>query len=92
MISAQIERLKKDSRELEYSAIRRRNQGRTDLMHKILERKTYLDEHIAEIMEVVKKVHIACYASGTETMMTYIKIQSAADKDVTIEDKIKKYT
>lgn len=54
MISAQIERLKKDSRELEYSAIRRRNQGRTDLMYKILERKTYLDEHIAEIMEAVK--------------------------------------
>lgn len=49
MISTQIERLKKDSRELEFSAIRRKQQGRTDLMYKILERKAYLDEHIAEI-------------------------------------------
>ncbi len=49
MISAQIERLKKDSRELEYSALRRKKQGKTDLMAKLLSRKAYLDDHIAEI-------------------------------------------
>lgn len=44
-----------------------------------------------ELMDIVKKVHEACYENGTETMITYIKIQSSATGDVTIEDKMEKY-
>jgi len=40
---------------------------------------------------MVEEIHTVCYNSGTETMMTYIKIQSSAIKDITIEDKMNKY-
>jgi uncharacterized protein YqgV (UPF0045/DUF77 family) len=33
----------------------------------------------------------ACDDAGAESMMTYIKIQSSKDSDVTIEDKMEKY-
>lgn len=51
MVSATIERLKKDSRNLEWAATRYRKQGRTDRMYKVLNKKSYLDEQIAEIEE-----------------------------------------
>jgi len=44
-----------------------------------------------EVMEVVKKAQQACYDAGAESMMTYIKIQSSKDTDVSIEDKMEKY-
>ena len=53
--------------------------------------ETVLEGEYDEIMELIKKVHEALYDDGTETMLTYIKIQSAADHDVTIEDKMEKY-
>ena len=51
MGSAQIERLKKDSRHLEWAAAKYRKQGRTDRMAKVLLKKVFLDEHIAEIQQ-----------------------------------------
>lgn len=56
MVSATIDRLKKDSRQLEWYADRYRKQGRTDRMHKVLNKKAYLDDHIAEIEETLVKV------------------------------------
>ncbi len=53
--------------------------------------ETVLEGDYDEIMELIKKVHEVLYADGTETMLTYIKIQSAAGRDVTIEDKMAKY-
>lgn len=53
MVSATIERLKKDSRSLEWAALRYKKQGRTDRMYKVLNKKSYLDDHIAEIEEVI---------------------------------------
>lgn len=55
MVSATIERLKKDSRQLGWYADRYLKQGRTDRMHKVLTKKAYLDDHIAEIEESVVK-------------------------------------
>lgn len=52
MVSTTIDRLKKDSRQLQWAADRYKKQGRTDRMHKVLTKKAYLDEHIAEIEEV----------------------------------------
>ena len=43
------------------------------------------------LMKVVKDVQNACYASGAEKLMCYVKVQSVADTDVTIDDKIGKY-
>lgn len=53
--------------------------------------ETVIEGFYDEVMDLVKKVHEQCYSSGTETMMTYIKIQSSANADVTIEDKMEKY-
>ena len=43
------------------------------------------------IMQVVRQAQEACYAAGADSLMTYIKIQSNATTDVTIEDKTGKY-
>ncbi len=59
--------------------------------YKVCPFETVLEGYYDELMEIVKKVHEQCYVSGTETMMTYIKIQSAANTDVTIIDKMEKY-
>lgn len=59
--------------------------------YKVCPFETVMEGSYDELMEIVKKVHEACYAAGTETMMTYIKIQTSADKDVTIQDKLEKY-
>lgn len=54
--------------------------------------ETVMEGSYDEIMEVVKKVQEICYTEGAEKMMTYIKIQSNAENDVTIEDKMEKYS
>jgi hypothetical protein len=53
MVSATIDRLKKDSRNLGWAAERYRKQDRTDKMYKVLNKKAYLDDHIAEIEETL---------------------------------------
>ena len=55
MVSATIDRLKKDSRQLGWYADRYRKQGKTDRLYKVLTKKAYLDEHIAEIEETLEK-------------------------------------
>lgn len=52
MISAQIERLKKDSRDLENYARKLRKKGKLELATKVLARQTYLDDHIADLKKV----------------------------------------
>lgn len=53
--------------------------------------ETVMEGDFDELMEVVKKVHEACYAAGTENMLAYLKIQSNAETPVFIEDKMAKY-
>jgi len=55
MVSATIDRLKKDSRNLEWAAARYRKQGKTDRLRKVLTKKAYLDDHIVEIEETLKE-------------------------------------
>lgn len=40
---------------------------------------------------MIDKIYAICYKAGAETVMTYIKVQSSAINDVTIEDEMKKY-
>lgn len=61
------------------------------IKYKVCPFETVMEGSYDEIMEIIKKVHETCYSNGTETMMTYIKIQTAANSDVSIEDKIEKY-
>jgi len=53
MVSATIDRLKKDSRQLGYYADRYKKHGKTDRLRKVLMKKAYLDDHIAEIEETI---------------------------------------
>ncbi len=62
------------------------------LKYKVCPFETVLEGYYDELMDIVKKIHLECYASGTEKMMTYIKIQTSASQDVTIEDKMEKYS
>jgi len=53
--------------------------------------ETVLEGYYDEIMDLVKKVQEVLYKEGADTMFTLIKIQSASNNDVTIEDKMEKY-
>ena len=63
---------------------------KSGLRYKVTPFETVMEGSYDEIMEVVKLAQEACYESGAETMMTYIKIQSSR-KDVSIDDKMEKY-
>ncbi len=59
--------------------------------YKVCPFETVMEGTYDELMAIVKKVHEVCYQEGTESMMTYIKIQTNANKEVTIADKLEKY-
>jgi len=52
MLSIQIDRLKKDSKQLGYFAERYKKQGKTDRMYKVLKKQKFLDDQIFEMQEV----------------------------------------
>jgi hypothetical protein len=56
MISSQIERLKKDSRELNQYARKMEKRGRVDIMHKVLKRQAFIDMHIEDMVAAKEKV------------------------------------
>lgn len=53
--------------------------------------ETVMEGDYDTLMGVVKKVHQAVFAAGADKMMTYIKIESYADKGASIEEKMEKY-
>ncbi|SMO44372.1 uncharacterized protein, MTH1187 family [Saccharicrinis carchari] len=53
--------------------------------------ETVLEGHYDELMQVVKSVQNVCYSQGAQKVMCYVKIQSVAGHDVTIDDKMAKY-
>lgn len=52
MISQQIERLKRDSRELENYERKLRNKGKLDLASKMQSKRAFLDQHIDDLKKV----------------------------------------
>ena len=54
--------------------------------------ETVIEGKYDELMELVKRVHQELEKNGTEKLMTYIKIQTVFQQDVTIDDKMHKYT
>lgn len=61
------------------------------LRYKVCPFETVIEGNYDELMQLVKKVHEACYMAGTENMISYLKIQTDALKDVSIDDKMAKY-
>ena len=60
------------------------------LKYRVTPFETVMEGNYDEIMAVVKLAQEACYKSGADDLMTYIKIQSSK-QDVSIEDKMEKY-
>ncbi|MFA9391314.1 MAG: MTH1187 family thiamine-binding protein [Prolixibacteraceae bacterium] len=61
------------------------------LPYKVCPFETVIEGTWDEVMALAQKVHEVCYENETTQMMTYIKIQSRKDEDVTIFDKMEKY-
>ncbi|MDD4199702.1 MAG: thiamine-binding protein [Paludibacter sp.] len=63
---------------------------KSGLKYRVTPFETVMEGSYDEIMTVVKKAQEACYAAGADSLMTYLKIQSAKE-DVRISDKMEKY-
>ncbi|MGQ8336885.1 thiamine-binding protein [Sunxiuqinia sp. A32] len=61
------------------------------LPYKVCPFETVIEGEFNEIMALIKKVHEKLEKNGTEKLMTYIKIQTVFQADVTIADKMEKY-
>lgn len=61
------------------------------LIYKVCPFETVLEGEYDKIMEVIKQIQENSYENGAQSLMVYIKIQSVKQKDVTIDDKMKKY-
>jgi len=61
------------------------------LKYKVCPFETVIEGKYDEVMALVKRVHEVLEKKGTQKLMTYIKIQTVFQKDVTIEDKMHKY-
>ncbi|MGV8090789.1 MAG: MTH1187 family thiamine-binding protein [Mangrovibacterium sp.] len=61
------------------------------LKYKVCPFETVIEGTYDEVMALVKRVHLVLEKNGTEKLMTYIKIQTIFQADVTIEDKMHKY-
>lgn len=61
------------------------------LPYKVCPFETVIEGEFDEIMDLVKRVHLVLEKNGTEKLMTYIKIQTVFQADVTIADKMAKY-
>ena len=54
--------------------------------------ETVVECTFAQLSQLLEEIHIACKKAGTEKMLTNLKIQVNFEKDVTIEDKMEKYS
>ncbi|QZE14902.1 thiamine-binding protein [Halosquirtibacter laminarini] len=79
----------KDTYELVDEAIRIIDQS--GLKYRVTPFETVIEGEYDSIMDIVKKVQLACYNAGAESAMTYIKIQSNSKAPVRISDKMNKY-
>lgn len=61
------------------------------LNYKVTPFETVIEGPYEEVMRLVEKVQDACYKAGADSLMCYIKIQSRAEGNVTISDKMEKY-
>jgi uncharacterized protein YqgV (UPF0045/DUF77 family) len=61
------------------------------LTYKVCPFETVIEGTLDESLALVKKIHEILEKNGTEKLMTYIKIQTVFQEDVTIADKMHQY-
>ena len=54
--------------------------------------ETVVECNFNELKDLIENIHEACEMAGTEKMLLNLKIQSSFSGDVTIEDKMEKYS
>jgi len=65
-----------------------RNSG---LKYRVTPFETVMEGDYDKIMEVIRTIQEESFKAGAENLLSFIKIQAARDRDVTIEDKTGKY-
>lgn len=61
------------------------------VVYRVTPFETVMEGTYDQLMQVVKEVQEVCYQSGASQVLCYVKIQSRAQNDVTIMDKMEKY-
>ena len=61
------------------------------LKYKVCPFETVMEGDYDKIMEVVKKVQLACLEYGADSLISFVKIQVSKESHVHIEDKTGKY-
>lgn len=65
---------------------------KSGLKYKVCPFETVIEGTYAEVMEVAKKAQDACFKAGADDLLVYIKIQRKKTGDVSIGDKLEKYS
>lgn len=64
----------------------------TGLKHLVCPFETVVECNYAEFAGLLQNIHLECAKAGAEKMLTNIKLQVDFMNDVTIEDKMEKYS
>lgn len=65
--------------------------ARSGVSYRVTPFETVMEGTYERLMEVVEEVQAACYKASADTLMCYVKIQSRAEGEVRILDKMEKY-
>jgi uncharacterized protein (TIGR00106 family) len=61
------------------------------LTYQVCPFETVIEGKFDELMALVRRIHEELEKNGTEKLMTYMKLQTVFQQDVTIQDKMHKY-
>lgn len=61
------------------------------LTYQVCPFETVIEGKFDELMALVRSIHQELERNGTEKLMTYMKLQTVFQQDVTIQDKMHKY-
>ncbi len=61
------------------------------LTYQVCPFETVIEGKFDELMALVRRIHQELEKNGTEKLMTYMKLQTVFQQDVTIQDKMHKY-
>ncbi len=61
------------------------------LTYQVCPFETVIEGKFDELMALVRRIHQELAKNGTEKLMTYMKLQTVFQQDVTIQDKMHKY-
>ena len=93
-INAAIQVLPEADGKLKYDLVDEANEviQKSGFKYQVCPFETVVECNFLELTHLLEKIHDACKKSGTEKMLTNIKIQVDFNKEVTIVDKMEKYS